>query len=79
MQMQMQIHMLLTPEIEVPVSPIQILINWGEVILHNGVKGQHILVEGKSKEISNWLNPYNGVWVGEGPPQLQHFTAMHVK
>jgi site-specific recombinase XerD len=33
----------------------------------------------KIENIQNWLRPFDGVIIGDGNPQLQNFSIMHIK
>jgi len=41
--------------------------------------GIHCVIEDETENIQNWLRPFDGVIIGDGNPQLQNFSIMHVK
>ena len=43
------------------------------------VKGANAIVEDTVENIIKWLKPFDGIWVGNGVPQLEQFTVMHIK
>ena len=83
-------HLLLTPEIKSAMpDTIKELHNFGDIevifptkdpkeedlILH----GDNAIVEGEQDEIVKWLKSFDGVPVGDGFPQGEQFTIMHIK
>jgi len=79
----MQIHLLAMPEMLPVPDNITVLADWEEVTIvtdsNRRITGQHIAVEGTEDAVKDWLRPFDGVWVGEGPPQFQMFNVMHIK
>lgn len=41
--------------------------------------GENVIIEGEKEEIITWLKPFNALWIGNGIPQLESFTIMHVR
>jgi len=86
----MKQHLLLTPEIKSAMpDTIKELHNFGsiEVVFPAIDKdaddlilvGQNAIIEGEQDEIVKWLKPFDGVPVGDGFPQGEQFTIMHIK
>jgi len=86
----MKQHLLLTPEIKRAMpDTIKELHNFGRIgvifpALEVGEKdmtlyGENAIVEGEQEEIVKWLKPFDGIPVGDGVPQMEHFTIMHIK
>lgn len=80
----MQFHMLLIKEVEKTIpSNVVIKICWDDELFVNfgdrSIIGKHVLIEGENKDVAAWLSPFDGVPMGVGSPQLQHFEIMHVK
>jgi hypothetical protein len=65
-------------------TDIQVIENWGDVEIYSPahvpamIQGDHVYLEGSPDAFKAWLKPFDGVWVGEGIPQLQKFKIMHV-
>ena len=83
-------HILLTPEIKSAMpDTIKEVHNFGDIevifpainkedddmIIH----GDNAIIEGEQDEIVKWLKEFDGVPVGDGFPQGEHFTIMHIK
>ena len=86
----MKQHLLLTPEIKRAMpDTIKELHNFGRIeVVFPAVddkeeplilSGENAIVEGEQEEIVNWLKPFDGIPVGDGFPQGEHFTIMHIK
>jgi len=87
----MKQHLLLTPEIKRAMpDTIKELINYGRISVifpaleDSGeedmiLSGENAIIEGEQDEIVKWLKPFDGVPVGDGFPQGEHFTIMHIK
>lgn len=80
----MQLSMLITSEISFPKENVKILNNFGTITIINPetkqlITGNHLLIESDEETIINWLKPYDSIWIGEGAPQLQQFSIMHIK
>lgn len=67
-------------------SNIKVLQDWDTVSIHaeiegkqGFVRGKHMMLSGEAEAFKTWLKPFDGVWVGQGTPQLQQFTVMHVE
>ena len=86
----MKQHLLLTPEIKSAMpDTIKELHNFGRIdvifpaIDKDGedmiLSGENAIVEGEQEEIVKWLMPFDAVPVGDGFPQGEHFTIMHIK
>lgn len=43
------------------------------------LRGENAILEGEQDEIVKWLKPFDGVPVGDGFPQGENFTIMHIK
>jgi len=41
-------------------------------------KAEVMIVSGTEEAMKNWLRKFDGIWVGNGIPTLEHFTIMHV-
>lgn len=77
-------HILLLVEAKMEPVPATITVkhDWDEITIHTeggAVRGKHMLVEGSEKDLSDWLRPFDGVWVGHGAAQFQNFNLMHIK
>jgi len=86
----MKQHLLLTPEIKSAMpDTITELHNFGRIDVifpaiddkEKGMilSGDNAIVEGEQEEIVKWLMPFDAVPVGDGFPQGEHFTIMHIK
>jgi hypothetical protein len=56
--------------------------NWGSIaIAADGcaVVGDHVCLSGDKDVFVEWLRPFDHIWVGKGPPQLQDFDACHIR
>ncbi len=40
--------------------------------------GNNAVVEGSKEDIIAWLKPFDGIAVGNGVPQMESFTIMHI-
>jgi hypothetical protein len=80
----MQLHLLVTSQME-PIPPgVTVLADFGELALHvDGPEpdpdGRHVAVEAPTEAIVAWLAPFDGVWVGNGQPAQQDFTVRHIR
>jgi hypothetical protein len=82
----MQIHLLVSNAMPVP-DDIRVIQDFGEVSLFREedhppemyFNGRHMAVEGTEEAVKNWLRPFDGVWLGKGPPIFQQFEIVHVK
>ena len=43
------------------------------------LNGDNAIVEGEQDEIIKWLKQFDGIPVGDGFPQGEQFTIMHIK
>lgn len=79
----MKIHLLVAKEMMPIPSDVVILEDWGFLSITTGdsrsVSGNHMAVKGDVEAIKAWLKPFDGVWLGEGPPAAQEFNVVHVK
>lgn len=86
----MKQHILLTPEIKKAMpDTIKELHNFGRIeVIFPAIddtdeslilSGDNAIVEGEQEDIVNWLKPFDGVPVGDGFPQGEQFTMMHIK
>ena len=86
----MKQHLLLTPEIKSAMpDTIKVLINYGSIdVIFPAIdkdeedmiiSGDNAIVGGEQEEIVKWLMPFDAVPVGDGFPQGEHFTIMHIK
>jgi hypothetical protein len=78
--------LLLTENLKPIPSTAKVLANWGDVTIHTEIDGkegwetgEHVYLEDTPENISNWLRPFAGVWVGRGSPMAQEFHIMHIK
>ena len=79
----MKLHLLLTDDIAAtkPES-CKIIMDFGQldVVFDKDLKsGLHCIVQDETKNIINWLKPFDGVVVGNGVPQSEQFQIMHIK
>ncbi len=86
-------HILLTAEIKSAIpDTVKIIHNFGEIQVRFSsledendnykamyLTGDNAVVEGEQDEIVKWLKPFDGIPVGDGFPQGEHFTIMHIK
>ncbi len=84
-------HILLTPEIKSAMpDTVKITHNFGEIQVRFSslddnddkamfLNGDNAIVEGEQDEIIKWLKQFDGIPVGDGFPQGEHFTIMHIK
>ena len=86
----MKQHILLTHEIKKAMpDTIKELHNFGRIdVIFPAIDskdeslilfGDNAIVEGEQEDIVNWLKPFDGVPVGDGFPQGEKFTMMHIK
>jgi hypothetical protein len=86
----MKLHLLLTPEIKsAMLDTIKELHNFGRIeVVFPALdekeeplilSGENAIIEGEQDEIVNWLKSFDGVPVGDGFPQGEQFTIMHIK
>ena len=88
---EMMLDLLLTEEIKATMpETVKILHNCGKVTAifealdptkdePEYIEGESVIVEADKQEIINWLKPFDGVPVGCGSPQLEHFTIRSIK
>jgi len=80
----MQQHLLVTPEMRktMPES-LEIIFNAGNIYVCFediiDMAGDNMILEGEQDDFVNWLKEFDGVPVGDGIPQLERFTIMHIK
>lgn len=79
----MKFHLLVSEKMKPVPDNVNVIQNFGEINLFSDNylmyhSGDHMVVEGSEDAIRSWLMPFDGVWVGSGPPQLQMFHVMHV-
>lgn len=79
----MTIHLLVSKEMKPVPDNIKVVEDYGEVSITSDVHemyhtGDHMVVEGDEEAMRSWLGPFDGVWLGEGPPIFQQFKVMHV-
>lgn len=86
----MKVDLLLTEEIAAtkPESA-KIIFDFGKInVIFKAIEetdqdmvatGIHCVIEDETENIKNWLRPFDGVIIGDGNPQLQNFSIMHVK
>lgn len=79
----MRIHLLVSEKMKPVPDDITIVEDYGQVDVVSPFSdmyhsGDHMVVEGDVEAMRLWLGPFNGVWIGEGPPMLQQFQIMHV-
>jgi hypothetical protein len=86
----MKIHLLLTAEIKaVMPDTITELHNFGKITVRFPsvekddeplfLVGENAIIEGDQDTIVKWLKSFDGVPVGDGFPQGENFTIMHIK
>lgn len=85
----MQQHLLLTEELRktmpattkvVFTTPIDMIIHDPDTLKFRGsVQGENAIVEDTKENIIAWLKPFDGVWIGNGVPQMGHFEIMHIR
>jgi len=79
----MLITILKVPEMPMPDSNVRILQNFGWIEIFTGedplspmsriVRGEHIALNGEEKDIKNYIDQFDEVWIGRGMPMLQQF------
>lgn len=86
----MTVHILLTDEVRATMpETVKEVFNFGRIQVRfpalNGndnealmMFGDNAVVEGETQEIINWLKPFDGVAIGNGSPQMESFTIMHI-
>lgn len=78
----MTIHLLIQDAMLPVPNDITTVEDYGKisVVTDDGIiEGRHAVVDASEESLKNWLRPFDGVWVGEGPPQLQVFEVMHIR
>ena len=82
----MTINLLVSHEMNPVPDDIKVIENYGKLTLFRDLNhppemyytGEHMIVSGTEEAMKNWLRKFDGVWVGNGIPMLEHFTIMHV-
>ena len=67
----MKIHLLVEPKMLPVPDNMEVLDDYGNLqLMVDGppsvVTGRHMVVEGEEKAISEWLRPFDGVWIEKG-------------
>ena len=80
----MKQHLLVTPEMkEVMPESIEVLFTAGTIYVCfediDDMEGENMLLEGDQDVFVEWLKPFDGIAVGNGVPQLEQFSIMHIK
>ena len=86
----MKQHLLLTKNIKAKMpEAINTLYDFGSIAISFPAKeggekprivvGNNAVLEGKQSDFVNWLEEFDEVFVGDGVPQLENFTIMHIK
>jgi hypothetical protein len=78
----MTLHLLVEENMKPVPENIKIVDDYGDIdIVSNGmtINGNHMIISGSEEDLKNWLQPFDGVWVGDGQPFLQKFQIMHIK
>jgi hypothetical protein len=86
----MTVQLLLTDEIKATMpETINVLFNYGRIQVRfpalNGndkealmMFGDNAVLEGDADEFVKWLKPFDGIAVGNGVPQMESFSIMHI-
>lgn len=85
----MQQHLLLTEELRktMPTTTKVVFSMPIDMVVHDHdsmkaqdvIKGENVIVEDTKENIIAWLKPFDGVWIGNGVPQMEHFEVMHIR
>jgi hypothetical protein len=79
----MKLHLLLTNEIaKTKPNTCKTIMDFGQLVVKfdDGTErsGLHCVVEDTQENIIKWLKPYDEVIKGNGIPQLEQFSIVHV-
>jgi len=81
----MILHLLVTEELEPVPEGFKVVEDYGELSImataDDGVHciaGRNLVLDGTEQQIKNWLSPFDGVWVGVGPPFMEEFEVLHI-
>lgn len=85
----MKLHILLTDEVKATMpETVKEVYNAGRIQVvfpalvegnpPDNMYGDNAIVEAETSDIVKWLKPFDGVAIGDGVPQLEHFTIMHI-
>jgi hypothetical protein len=85
----MTVHFLLTDEVKaIMPETVKEVFNFGRIhVVFPALKdgepplnmfGDNAVVEAETNEIVKWLKPFDGVVIGNGVPQSEQFTIMHI-
>ena len=68
---------------------VKVLVNYGDIAVifpatevgqhTHSMNGDNAVVEATQEDIIKWLSPFDGVAIGNGVPQTEAFTIMHIK
>ena len=87
----MQQHLLVTDEMwRTKPESLEVVFDAGriEVVFHEKdnpdniefeMFGRNMILEGDQQDFVDWLKPFDGIAVGNGVPQLEQFSIMHIK
>lgn len=81
----MMLHLLVSKEMQPLPHNITVVENYGNLdLMSDGTppeiyhSGDHMVVEGDEEAIRSWLSPFDGFWLGDGPPVFQQFKIVHI-
>ena len=61
---------------------VEVQENWGLTAIRTDdgktVYGEHMCLSATEDSIKTWLRPFDGVWIGQGPPSAEQFYIGHI-
>lgn len=67
---------------------VNIIVDYGEILvvfpdekgdIQHDMRGNNAVVECSQEDLIKWLKPFDGFALGNGVPQMEKFTIVHVK
>lgn len=85
----MTVQLLLTDELKATMpETVKVVFNFGRIqVRFPAIKesdaplmmfGDNAVIEAETQEIIKWLKPFDGVAIGNGVPQMEQFSIMHI-
>lgn len=82
-------HLLITDEMRATMpETVKEVFNFGRIHVifpalkegepHLNMFGDNAVVEAETEEMIKWLKPFDGIAIGNGSPQMESFTIMHI-
>lgn len=82
----MKINLVISKKMEPIPDAVKVVEDYGNLRLFQGTdhppdmyyEGKHVVVEGETEAIKDWLRPFDGVWIGNGIPMTEQFVIGHI-